>query len=155
MYKINNSCRIFYCRKSDEEFDTKLIKKLKILGKNMKDTLYVIQWDIGNLSFIELLNRINIQNRPAILLTDCPKPDQNSFLIILDEQNLIRNTEKITQIIPPLLDFIYRKNYMDAVKEAAKAEDFSKMGGYFTPIKKISENFRISFSWLGIKIESK
>jgi hypothetical protein len=139
----------------DEDFDVNLLKKLEILGKNMTDTLYVGKWNIGDVSFINLLNRINVQNRPAIILTDCPKPDNNSFMIILDEQNLIKNTEKVTQIIPPLLDFIYRKNYKDAVKEATRASDFSKLSGYFNPIKKITENFKVSFSWLGVKIESK
>lgn len=137
----------------DEEFEKSILDKLMKWGNNMGRNLYVAPWNIGDSSYVQLMNEIGFKNRPAIILTDTDVIDlkKDSFMLILDDPQLIRDIPKLARVLPLLLDLILRKDYNEAVKIAIEAEKISMLKS----LSKIFGNVKITFSWKGVVMESK
>jgi hypothetical protein len=141
----------------DEEFEKPILDKLKKWGNNMGKNLYVAPWNIGDPSYVQLTNRIGFKNRPAIILTDTDiiSLDKYSFMLILDDPQLIRDAPKLFGVLPALLDLILRKDYRDATKAAIEARKIAKLKSLSKDIESVLDKVKITFSWKGVGVESK
>ena len=141
----------------DEEFEKQILDKLKTWGNNMGANLYVAPWNIGDPSYVKLTNRIGFKNKPAIILTDTDviKLKKDSFMLILDDPQLIKDIPKLTGVLPTLLDLILRKDYANAAKAAIEAQKISKIKSLSKNIESALNKVKITFSWKGATIESK
>lgn len=131
----------------NEEYEKEIIKKLEEWGGDLKETLYVGPWDIGNISVIELMKEIGLKRRPVIILSDkdIKELKKDSFMIILDEPTLIKDVPKLTEILSPLLDLIWIEEYKKAAKEAIQIQKITKIKSLSKPIRKILSKAKIRF----------
>jgi hypothetical protein len=141
----------------DEEFEKPILDKLMMWGKNMGKNLYVAPLDIGDPSYIGLMDRIGFKNRPAIILsdTDVINLRNDSFMLTLDDPQLMRDLPKMIEILPALLDLILKRDYMDATKAAIQARKIEKLKSISKDIELVLDKVKINFSWNGVGVESK
>lgn len=124
-----------------EPFEKPLLDKLKEFGKRKKALVFVAQWDPGHESFNELLKDLHC-SAPAIVFSESQKPTADSFNIVVDKLNLIKDIQAIVTEIPQLCQLIVNKEYSMATKEyvnAKRKEDFKRLvGGLSAALKHIT-----------------
>jgi hypothetical protein len=139
----------------NEEFEKRILAKLQVWGESMGKNLYVAPWNIGDPSYIELMKKIGFESRPAIILTDDNNMDKNSFMLVLDDPLIVRDASKLAEILPALLDFILKGEYMDAAKAAAEARKIAKLKSLSKNVESILSKVKVTISWKGLTVESK
>jgi hypothetical protein len=106
--------------------ELEIMDKLKKWGKNTKKNLCVTTWDIGDPSYIQLTKTLGNYNKPAIILTCNPQIMDKSYFLVLDDPDLMKNTEKLTEELPKLFDLLLKGENIEAARQAL--ESHSKSG---------------------------
>ncbi len=139
----------------NEEFEKNILAKLQVWGESMGKNLYVAPWNIGDPSYIDLMRKIKFEKRPAIILTDDNEINEDSFLLKLDDPLLIRDVPKLTEILPSLLDLIFRGENMNTAKAAAEAGKIAKLKSISKNLETLLSKVKLTISWKGLTVESK
>jgi hypothetical protein len=134
----------------NEEYEKNILAKLQVWGESMGKNLYVAPWNIGDPSYIKLMKKIGFERRPAIILAD-----KNSFMLVLDDPLIVRKASELTEILPSLLDFILKDEFMVAAKAAVKAGKIAKLKSLSKNIESILSKVKVTFSLKGVTLESK
>lgn len=144
----------------DESADNEIFSRLLKWGDKMGKNLLVVTWDIGHPSYVDLIKNVNKSKkgiavkRPAIVLMDRPDFDKDSLLIVIDDQKIMRNVEKLNEILPLLLDLILIGDKRNAIKSYLREQSPSKVNSMIDSMKSIAGNIKITFSFNGISISS-
>jgi hypothetical protein len=133
-------------------FEKQVLAKLEEFGESMGKNLFVAPWNIGDPSYIQLMRRIEIKQRPTIILTDSNSPDKNSLMIVLDSK-LIKNINELTEILPSLVDLILQGDKKSVIKSSIQAGRRIKLKSLLDHFDSIMKKVKISFSWNGITVE--
>jgi hypothetical protein len=145
------------------DFEKDTIAKLKVWSKSMRENLCVAPWNIGDPSYLKLLQlitRIRLNNkqapirRPAIIMTDNNMPDENSFMIILDDQRLLTDSVRLSQILPYLIDSIFLGEKKEAMKEAVKASKSERISQLLKGVEAALSKVKVTFAWGGLTVEA-
>lgn len=139
----------------NEEFEKNILAKLQVWGESMGKNLYVAPWNIGDPSYIELMKRIGFERRPAIILTNDKDMAKKSFMLVLDDPLIVRKVSELTEILPSLLDFILKDEFIVAAKAAVKAGKIAKLKSLSKNIASILSKVKVTFSDKGLTVESK
>ncbi|HLI46322.1 MAG TPA: hypothetical protein VKU94_03935 [Geobacterales bacterium] len=100
----------------DEEFEMKLIEELKKWGNNLGKNIFVATWDIKDPSYITFSKQIKLEARPALILTDSNKPNEQSLLIKITDLKTLTDIEGLKIILNNISQLIL----IDEKKEALK-----------------------------------
>jgi hypothetical protein len=87
--------------------------------------------------------------------TDVINLRNDSFMLTLDDPQLMRDLPKMIEILPALLDLILKRDYMDATKAAIQARKIEKLKSISKDIELVLDKVKINFSWNGVGVESK
>ncbi|SRR5712692_3353376 len=112
-----------------EDFEKPLLDKLKEFGKRKKQLVLVAQWDPGAESYNEVIGELHCKV-PTVIFSDSNKPTAETFNVIVDRLDLIKDVQTMITEIPQLCQLIINKNYSEATKEYLKAqrgEDFRRL----------------------------
>jgi hypothetical protein len=136
----------------DVGFEKDVVAKLEQFGISMEKNLFVAPWNVGDPSYVHLINKIGLKRRPAIILTDSNSPDRNSFMIIL-ERKLIKDLNELIEVLPSLVDLILQGDKKSAIKESIQARRKIELKLLTDHFSSILKKIKVTFSWNGITIE--
>ncbi len=141
----------------DYKFEKNILQQLRNWGQNMGDNLYVAPWEIGDRSYIQLIRQTDVKSKPAIILTDSNNLNKSSFNIVLDSPLLVKDIERLTIVLPCILDLILKGDLSNAAKTATKANDKARLGSLLKLFESKLGKIRVSFSYMGstTTVESK
>lgn len=141
----------------DEDFEKPILDKLKKWGETMGANLYVAPWDLGDPSYIQLMNKIGFKHIPAIILSDkdVASLDKNSFMLILDDPRLIRDVPKLSEVLPALLALILKEEHTEAAKAAIKARKISMLKIISKDLESVLNKVKITFDGNAIGVQAK
>ncbi len=89
-----------------EPFTRELVRRIRVWGRNMGANLFVCYWNIGAPEFVDLMKKIGWKKRPFLFLTNKCEIDDTSYIVSIDDQELIRNNEELQKLLPQILDLI-------------------------------------------------
>ena len=136
----------------DSEF--RVLAKLKEWGISMGSNLLVAPWDIGDISYRVLVQKLEISQVPSIILTDVNKPDKNSLLIKIDDPADVNNVERLVEILPNLVNHILSGNSKMLLKDAIRDRRNSKIRSILKPISSTLKRIKkLKISIDGVEIE--
>jgi hypothetical protein len=121
---------IYFPTGMNHDFEIKALARLKEWGKTMGRNLLVADWDIGDISYQIVGTKLGIRTLPSILLTDSHYPGPNDFCILIDDQSLVRDVDKLIEALPNLVNLILTgqsNEVKDAIKQAIKIGQGSKV----------------------------
>jgi hypothetical protein len=148
---------IYFPSGFDQSFENNIIEKLHTWGENMGKNLYVAPWKVDDPSYVKILEQIEFKNKPAIVMTDTNNPDTHSYKIVLDNQFLLKDIERLTTVLPVLLDFVLRKDFKEATQTAVKATDKLAVKSMLKAFESKLGKIKITFSYKDgtVTVESK
>jgi len=104
----------------EEVFTHELIRNLRVWGRNMGTNLLACYWDIGAPEFRDLMKTVGWKKRPFLFFTNKSEITDSSYILSIDDQELIRDIGELTKLLPQLLDLILIENNVQAAEKALK-----------------------------------
>ena len=83
-----------------QDFEKATSDKLLQWGTAMGANLFVAPWNVGDVSYVQLMQKLGFTRRPAIILTDDPNLSPESFIMKIDDPLIIRDVARLTNILP-------------------------------------------------------
>jgi hypothetical protein len=132
----------------NRSFETCVLAELKEWGRNMGDNLLVVDWNIGDESYKKLGADIGLTTLPSIVLIDSDKPNKTSenLLIIIDDQNIVRNIVTLVDILPTLVNLILvgrKTDVRETLIDAIKKKQGSKIKSIFKPLSSVLDRVEV------------
>lgn len=118
------------------------------MGKN----LFVAPWNIGDPSYVALMKTLGFTRRPAIILSDGNQWTPDSFVMKIDDPLLVRNVDRLTSMLPTLLDLILLQQYNRAAKDAISAGRVAQIKSISGDIANVLSKVKVTFCWKGITV---
>ncbi|HET7147996.1 MAG TPA: hypothetical protein VFI73_05795 [Candidatus Nitrosopolaris sp.] len=98
-----------------------------------------------------MIERIGFKSKQAIVITDTNNPDIDSYKIVIDNQFLLKDVERLTVVLSVLLDFILKKEYKEATQSFVKATDMLKVKSMLKAFESQLGKIKVTFSYGGAK----
>jgi hypothetical protein len=82
-------------------------------------------------------------------MTDINMPEENSFMIILDDQHLLTDPVKLSEILPYLVHSIFLDDRKVAMKKAVRASKSERINQLLKGVGAALSKVKVTFAWGG------
>lgn len=139
----------------NEDFEAPLRDKLREYGERKKRLVLTAEWDAGDASYNNLLERLHC-SVPAIIFSNYRDPTRgNAFNVIVDRLNLVKDLPKMMTEIPLICQLITEGEYRKAVEEAAKARKKEGLKQVVNKVSSVLKHVSVTASVAGVAINTK
>jgi len=138
-----------------QDFEKTISDKLQTWGNAMGANLFVAPWNVGDPSYLQLMQKLGFTRRPAIILSDGTSLSPDSFIMKIDDPLVMRDVARLTEILPTLLDLILLQNYNQAAKEAISAKRVEKIKSISGSLANVLSKVNVTFCWKGVSVGMK
>jgi hypothetical protein len=138
-----------------QDFEKAISDKLQQWGIAMGANLFVAPWNVGDASYVKLMQKLGFTRRPAIILTDDSTLPPDSFIMKIDDPLVMRDVARLTEILPTLMDLILLQNYNQAAKEAISAKRVEKIRSISSGLANVLSKVNVTFCWKGVTVGMK
>lgn len=122
-------------------YENWVIDQLNSLVKTTSG-MYVVKTGPEEIKYIDYMDRIGFMSRPALLLTDDPRADVDSFIMIIDDAEILNNAKKLNEIVSFIIDYLFEHKKIEPMKSAIENRHMDDLIPLCRPIAQVVESVK-------------